>query len=259
MLLRPGTGFGCYLLIFLIFFTACTSSKRIVYFQDVPQVKPDTVFSGIIPDHVIRAGDILQISISSSNSEADQLFNAINRPVDPGNNLNSSGVIVDRYGYIDLPYAGCVRVIGLNSVQAKDSIQKLLSRELKNPTVNFRVVNFQVSVLGDVARPGTYTIANERINILQAIGLSGDLNITARRNNITVIRDEDGKKIFARVDLRSKNLVQSEYFNLRSNDMIYVEPSKGRITQNDARTFQVAALGATILSLITIILTRANL
>ncbi len=240
----------------ILFLSACTSPKKIIYFQDISENIPDTMKVSAFSDHIIQPGDILQVNISSANPAADALFNNINQALNNGS--NEPGIIVDRSGFINMPYTGRISMNGLNTTQAKDSMQKLLAPQLKDPTVNVRIANFKVSVLGDVAKPGTYTVPNERVNILQAISLAGDLNITGKRNNIVIIREEKGSKIFTRVDLRSKNSVESEYFNLRSNDVVYVEPSKGKITQNDTRTFQIATFAATLLSLVTIIITRAN-
>jgi polysaccharide biosynthesis/export protein len=249
----------CSISILILFLSACTSPKKILYFQDARNRGSDTISMQAVPDHIIKAGDILQITIASSNAEADQLFNAINRPVSSASDGNIPGIVVDKPGYIDIPYAGHFKISDMTVIQARDSIQRMLTVQLKDPIVNLRIANFHVSVLGDVARPGTFTIPNERINILQAISLAGDLNITGKRNEVQVIREVEGKKIFTRVDLRSKYLVQSDFFYLRSNDMVYVEPSKNKITQNDARTFQIVSLGATLLSLATIIFIRADL
>lgn len=256
MLFSTAIRFSYSFVLAILFLSACTSPKKIVYFQDISENVPDTIKLAAFADHTIQPGDILQVNISSANPSADALFNNINQPLD--NRSTEPGIIVDRYGFINLPYTGRVLMNGLNTTQAKDTIQKLLGSQLKDPTVNVRIANFKISVLGDVAKPGTYTITNERVNILQAISLAGDLNITGKRDNIVVIREEKGSKIFTRIDLRSKNLVGSEYFNLRSNDVVYVEPSKGKITQNDTRTFQIATFAATLLSLVTIIITRAN-
>lgn len=256
MLFFPAAKFSYGFILIIIFLSACTSPKKIIYFQDINESVPDTMKLAEFPDHIIHPGDILQVNITSANPDADVLFNNINQP--SNNALNEPGIIVDRSGFINLPYTGRVSMNGLNTTQAKDSIQKLLEPQLKDPTVNVRIANFKVSILGDVSKPGTYAIPNERVNILQAISLAGDLNITGKRNNIMVIREEKGSKIFTRIDLRSKSLVESEYFNLRSNDVVYIEPSKGKITQNDTRTFQIATFAATLLSLVTIIITRAN-
>lgn len=247
-----------FISLIIIIFSACTSPKKIVYFQDARTNGVDTLQIQAVPDHIIKAGDLLQITIASANAEADELFNAINGPASSSPE-GIRGIVVDKNGYINLPYAGHFKISDMTVIRAKDSIQSLLTLHLKDPVVNLRIANFHISVLGDVARPGTFTIPNERINVLQAISLAGDLNITGKRSNILVIREMDGQKIFTKIDLRSKYLVQSDFFYLRSNDMVYVEPSKNKITQNDARTFQIISLGATLLSLATIILIRADL
>lgn len=239
----------------LFFLNACTPSKRIVYFQDVPAGKTDTL--KLTVDHRIRANDILHITVSSLSAEMDNIVNAVNAS---GAAVNAiPGYLVSQQGQIEMPFAGIVNVAGLTPVAAKDTVRSLLSPYLKDPRVNLRVANFKISLLGEVNRPGTYNIPSEKVSILEALSLAGDLTIAARRDNVLIIREQDGIRVYERLDLRNSELFKSPYYYLQSNDVIYIEPGRGKIAQNDTRTWQVLTFVATTLSLATIILTRAKL
>src|SRR5699024_1514139 len=139
---------------------------------------------------------------------------------------------------------GKVKLAGLTTFQAQDLIKQKASVVYATPNVQVRFANFKVTILGDVTRPAAYTLSNERVSVLDALGLAGDLTIFGKRENVLLIRDDNGKKDFARLNLNSKDLFNSPYYYLKQNDVIYVEPNKGKAASlNQARTQTIAIIG----------------
>ncbi len=141
---------------------------------------------------------------------------------------SNGGYLVDSLGIVHLPIIGPLKLGGLNRMQAVDSVLKLLDGHLENPTVQMQIQNFKVTVLGDVRAPGTFKIPNERITILEALGLCGGLNITANLKEVLVIRNEGNSDETYRVDLTSSETLLSPVYYLDQNDVVYVEPNKAR-------------------------------
>jgi polysaccharide export outer membrane protein len=135
--------------------------------------------------------------------------------------------LVDPNGNINLPVLGFVQVAGLTRLEATIKLQDLLREYVDDPVVNIQIKNFKVTVLGQVQRPGTYTMPSDRVTLLEAIGMAGDLQLTGIRNNILVIRENKGQRQEFRIDLTDKALYDSPAYYLRQNDVIYVEPNKG--------------------------------
>jgi polysaccharide export outer membrane protein len=145
--------------------------------------------------------------------------------------------LVDTKGEIDFPVLGRLKIGGLS----RDELITLLKSKLEpdyvlNPNINVIITNYKVTVLGDVRKPGSYNIPNERITILEAIGLAGDLNISGQRNKVLVHREEDGKKIQYSVDLLSQELFTSPVYYLQQNDVVYIEPNYARIQSASANS-----------------------
>jgi polysaccharide export outer membrane protein len=159
---------------------------------------------------------------------------------------------VDANGAIELPLIGSLKVAGLTTMQARDTIKAKLTKYLKEPTVNIRFLNYKISVLGEVQRPSVYVIPNETITLPEALGLAGDMTIYGKRGNVLIIRDNNGKKEFGRVDLNSRDLFSSPYYYLHANDVVYVEPSAGRIAQTD-KIYQITPIILSALSFLSII------
>jgi len=220
----------------------------------------------------IQPGDILDIKIGSLNPLASSFFNPYssvpvttdNAPSATGGNTGSvsnggsisqsaaPGFLVDSAGVIELPLVGPLKVSGLNTSEARNMIKEKLTTYLKSPTVNVRFLNYKISVMGEVVRPSVYVIPNERITLPEALSMAGDMTIFAKRENVLVIRDENGKKEFGRVDLTSREVYTSPYYYLHANDVVYVEPGKGRIAQTD-KVYQILPVLLSALSLISII------
>lgn len=245
---------------------SCTTTKNVAYFQDISAAEQsELAATAKFTEPVIQADDILSISIFTIDANTNMIVNqaasqAISVNMGSVSTLGATpptaGFLVDRNGEIDLSVVGKVKVIGLTTYQARDLIKEKASVVYANPNVQVRFANFKVTILGEVARPASYVIPNEKVSVLDALGLAGDLTIFGRRENITLIRDNVGKKEFARLNLNSKEIFNSPYYYLKQNDVIYVEPNKGKAASlNQARTQTFAIIG-TALSVLIVLFSR---
>ena len=241
-----------------LLFSGCASSRKAVYFNDINKAEFTAQVESLEP--VIQSNDLLNISVTSLNAEASETFNTINnnvvRPTSANNNVvNAAGYLVDTEGYINFPYLGKIRAAGMTKKALQDVIKtEILNRKLlKEPIVDIRYMNYKVSVLGEVAKPAVLTIPNEKITLLEALGLAGDLTIYGSRNNILLIREEDGKKKLNRIDLTSNEIFTSPFYYLKSNDIVYVEPNKTKIANASAtRQWLPVILSALSLAVISV-------
>jgi len=252
-----------YLLVISIamcFTTACVNTRKAIYFDGLNDA---TISSNTpIPESIIQKNDLLSISVSSLNPEASAIFNIPNvsnvATIGPsiGNNV-MLGYLVSSDGTIQFPILGSIKAAGLTKEQFKASINKKLIdlKLLTDPIVSVRFLNFRVTVLGEVKNPAVISVPNEKISFLEAIGLAGDLTIYAKRDNILVIREEDGNKTIKRMNLNSNELLSSPYYYLKSNDIVYVEPNKSRVASAGRGQQWVPAV-LSGLSLVAIVLDR---
>lgn len=232
---------------FMLLTESCLTRKDISYFQDISDSITVQRISQQFEARIV-AGDILSIHVSSLSAEASSFFNVVGEETDQ---QVANTYLVDADGNIEMPLIGVVPVGGLTGIDAKLAIKQKLEKYLIDPTVNVRIRNFKVTVLGEVKMPGVYTIPNEKVTLIEAIGLAGDLTIFGKRVNVLVIREVDGERKFFKVDLRSKELFQSEFYYLHSNDIVYVEPGKGKIASADAwyKIVPIVLSGLTTLAL----------
>lgn len=255
---------GRLLFILLAGLTGCVSPKNIVYFQESASLN-NTIQNADVYVPRIKPGDVLSIQVNSLNPEATVYFNpyapmqnATGRAL-PQSNTNGlpemTGYLVSESGDIELPLIGQISVGERTVSEITALIKQKLQPFLKEPTVNVRNQNFRISVLGEVARPALFTIPNNQITLIEALSLAGDATIYGRRDNVLIVREENGRKTFARIDLTQREFFRSPYYYLHPNDVVYVEPGKARVANAD-RLYQImpSILGA--LSVIAIILTR---
>ena len=249
------------LMIVTLLVSSCLNQKRITYFQPKEEAK-DTNINNITQKQTfyLKPGNIINVGVNSISPDANTMFNpfVVMQPVyytyQQTNNLNPAiGYMVDKDGAISLPLVGKIVVSGLDTKEATDLITEKLEKYLVNPVVNVRMLNYNVSVMGEVNKPSVYTIPNERISLPEVLSLAGDLTIYARRNNVLVIRENNGKREFGRVDLTKRDLFDSPYYYLQPNDVVYVEPGKGKKTTTD-RTIQLAPTIISGVSLLTVVL-----
>jgi polysaccharide export outer membrane protein len=217
------------------FFCSCINTRRATYFNDLPDTASYRQLA--VPEVIIRRNDVLSINVSSPNPDASRLFNLSNNPqvrssTPTGDQIEPAGYLVDKDGNVRFLMLGVIKAEGRTRKQLQEEIRNaLIDRKLLlEPVVEIRLLNFKVTVLGEVTRPTVITVPNERITLLEALGLAGDLTIFAKRNNVLVIREEDdGVRTTKKLDLGSTELFNSPYYYLRSNDVVYVEPNRARV------------------------------
>jgi polysaccharide export outer membrane protein len=237
--------------VIIAFCCSCGSYKNVPYFQDLDQNNVTREEINNYSPLLIQPGDILAISVTSPSNGSDVFNYNLNRIGTQGSTENAViGYLVDVNGNINLPNIGQMKVAGMNTTNLTDQLQAKLSTYFTKPVVNIRIMNFKISVLGDVAKPDIYTIQNERITLPEALSLAGDLTITAVRNNILLIREINGKREFIPIDLTSKKLFDSPYYYLKNHDVIYVTPNRSKISNNNTAGFQKASLIISALSIV---------
>src|SRR5690625_2035258 len=231
--LNRGTGLGVLFLICL--FSSCNLRKEMVYFQTELE---DTTPSQYTP--TFKKDDLLWIKITADDPETAVPFNLSADPTERSTstggystgNRERQGYLIDEEGFIHMPIIGKMRMEGLRRTEAVQMLESRLQDYLKNPVVQIQILNFKVTVLGDVTSPGTFRIPNERLTVIEAVGLAGDSRITGVRNNVLVIRDRDGIKEQHRIDLTdTESVFNSPVYYLEQNDVVYVEPNVSARTQ----------------------------
>jgi polysaccharide export outer membrane protein len=248
------------LLALLVQLNSCKTREKLVYFQTASTDSNSVAPGNYTP--VFKTDDFLSIVVSGEDPDAALPFNL---PVtaEVGGMRGGyvagiparTGYLIDALGNVNLPFIGSVHLAGLNRMEASALLQTKLKEYLSNPIVHIQIQNYKVTVLGDVRTPGTYIIPNERITVLEAIGLAGDLRLTGLRNNVLVIRDENGKKTEYRLDLTSKSVFASPAYYLTQNDVVYVEPNPAARTESTLwRT-----TGSFFLSITTLVITTITL
>lgn len=259
----------CVIFVFSFLMTSCRT-ERIAMLKDIS----DTTTLKYVPlpaftPPIVKTDDILNIVIQTLDPQANNILNQGNLPVNSGaisgnpaggssssSQAVISGYLVTKDGYIRMPYVGNVMVKGLTTEAIRDTISNRISYYFKDPVVNVRFANFKVSVLGEVNRPSSYIVPNEKPTLMDALSLAGDLTIYGRRDNVMLIRDNDGKKEITRFNLDSSSTLSSSYFYLRPNDVIYVEPSASKVLSTDAyRNRNYAIIGA-VLGFLTVLTAR---
>ncbi|MEM7185266.1 MAG: polysaccharide biosynthesis/export family protein [Bacteroidota bacterium] len=213
------------LLIILLVFSSCATKKEIVYFQDAELLNNDTNSQTFEP--IIENNDILHIAISSMNEEVLTPFKRKTGLEGNVNNQNPGlqGYLVNSDGEIRFPVIGAVAVAGKTRGQVEEQLKGELSQFITDVVVDVRIMNFKVTVIGEVNNPGVYNIPDERVTLTQALGLAGDLSEDGKRENIMVIREIDGNQQVTRIDLTKTDFFSSPYYFLKQNDVVYVEPS----------------------------------
>ena len=214
--------------------SGCTSYKKVPYMQD-----PETVnaYGKEIPlyDAKIMPKDLLSITVSTTDPQAAAPFNlTVQTPQNTNINLNTTSqptlqqYLVNNEGEIDFPVLGRLKVGGLTKNEAESMIREKLQPYLKEtPIVTVRMANYKISVLGEVKNPGTFTVSNEKVNVLEALAMAGDMTVYGVRDNVKLIReDAQGKREIIMLDLTKSDLVLSPYFYLQQNDILYVTPNK---------------------------------
>jgi polysaccharide export outer membrane protein len=251
-------------LLLLACLSSCVSSKKIAYFQDIQSVeKANLDNAAAFVEPIIQPDDILSINVFTLNQQSGAIINqASSTPLLGGSATTSvagqqiTGFLVDKNGDIELALVGKIKVIGLTTYQARELVREKVSTIYKDPNVQLRFANFKVSVLGEVNAPSAYTLPNEKVTILDALSLAGDLTIYGKRDNILIVRDNNGKKEFARLNLNSSEIFNSPFYYLKQNDVVYVEPNKRKVSATNSAQLQTISVIATVLSVILVAITQ---
>ncbi len=226
---------------------SCRSAKEAVYFNNQPE--GEFAINNPLTQQPIVPNDILSITVSSPNADASAVYN--------GTAQKTTSYLVEKDGSFQFPVLGKIQAAGLTKAQLTDFLRNTLidKKLLLDPIVTINYLNFRVTVLGEVTKPMVVLVPNEKISLLEALGMAGDLTIYARRDNVMLIREENGKRLIKRIDLNSGDLFNSQYYYLKSNDIIYAQPNKTKIFSTSS-TRQILPIIFSAISLAALVLYR---
>ncbi len=247
-----------FFMVALGFLASCASRKDLVYFQP-DSTELNATFELNAPK--LQPGDILAISVTADDVRATQPFNQVSTYQGVNGTVQNSNPFIPTYsidvnGNIEFPKLGKLKLAGKTRTEAMEYLRVQVSKYIVDPGISMELRNFRVTVLGEVRSPGTYPINNDRITLLEAIGLAGDLTINGVRNNVLVIREQNGKKEEFRIDLTKREALNSSVYYLAQNDVVYVEPNGAKIqsskyTQNTSIFVSIASVIITVISVLT--------
>ncbi len=246
----------------IIFFASCRTQKTVT--ENYLQQARDTTGRGMVnlQQPVIQKGDVLSIKVFSkangmavSNGlNADAPYN-LQEEAGSGGGSSTSGYMVDQKGNIEYPQLGTLHIEGLTREQVAELIKSKLDGQLTQPSVIVRFQNFKISVLGEVNSPGSFTLPTERVTILEALGLSGDITEFGKKSNVLVVREINGQIERGRINLTSDSMFISPYYRLQQNDIVFVESNGRRSKQQERQeTAQQVGIAVSIITAIALIL-----
>ena len=242
-------------IILLLSLSSSVTKKEVIYFQNAKDFETVVDTDTFAPK--FKVNDIVSVFVSTFDIEAVAPFNLY-----LGGSTNSNPQLIDYLvdidGNIDYPVLGKVKLLGLTVEEAKILFKEKLSLYLKDPIVNIRILNFRISIIGEVRSPGRYDVSGERITILEAVALAGDLTIKGKRENILVVRDFNGTKTYTRVDLTNKELFNSPVYYLTQNDVVYIEPNNSARSSasGDSRIGTIISITSFLVTTALIFVTR---
>lgn len=246
-----------YCIVCVALLGACASRKEVVYLQP-SDAQVEHLYHDFAPR--IQKEDLLTITVSSADIKATIPFNQQNQ-FQGGNVSNARDFafkptyVVDANGEIDFPVLGKVKLAGLTRMEATERMRSLLKQYIVDAGVNLTFANFRITVLGEVRSPGTFTLPQERVTVLEALGMAGDMTIKGVRSNVLLIREKDGKHETQRLNLLTDSVLTSPYFYMAQNDVLYVEPNKtqvrsSRLGQDTSVLISITSLFITIVTLV---------
>lgn len=256
--------------LFALLFFSCASKKDLVYYQNIDGLASSGPSSSY--EIKIQPDDLLMIIVSAADAESAIPFNLSTVNLPATMNSNSGGMIsamgqqtmqsylVDAAGSIDFPVLGKLKVGGLSRTEVMQLLETQISKYIKSPIINLRLMNFKVSVQGEVTIPGTYTIPSDRVTLIEALSMAKDLTLYGKRDNILIIREVGGVKSYNRVDITKADFINSPFYYLAQNDVVYVEPNKTRINGAavGANTGVIISITSLLITVITLIVTASN-
>jgi polysaccharide biosynthesis/export protein len=255
---------------------SCANTRQLTYLQG----SFDTARLSQIEytEPIIRKGDILSIVFYSDNPTATAIFNQQQTGTSgnpgaiqgsssssgstsgqsgggqTGGSIGSGGILVDEKGNIEFQQLGVIHADSMTRSQLKDTLETRLKAYVENPYCSIRFVNYKFTMLGEINRPGVFSIPGERLTLFEALGLGGDLTFYGRRDNVLVIRENESKREYARLDLTKPEVMGSPYFYIKPNDVIYVEASKKKIAASDQTTIRNLTIVTSVISTLAILL-----
>lgn len=246
-----------YFIIFLVtsiaVLSSCNGTKQIPYYQNIDNLSKVDITNNF--ESKIQPDDLLMIIVSAQDPEAAAPFNLelITAPTAVGQNIPAQRqqqlYLVDANGMLQFPVLGDIKVSGQTKSEVVALLKQKLKYAIKDPIINMRIVNFKVTVQGEVTRPGSFTIVSERVTLPEALSLAGDLTIFGKRNNIVLVREINNKKSFNRIDITKADFINSPFYYLSQNDLIYVEPNNAK-SSTSTGFFQTGSIWIAIASLV---------
>lgn len=209
------------LLVLFITHSSCSNTRKLNYFNDLNE-KSDFSVAKVGASQNIVKGDIFYILVNSADLSSDAVFNAVNT------GANSPGYLVEEDGTFSFPRLGKILAAGKTKAMLKEELEQKLQNYLKDPAITIRNLNFRITVLGEVAKPGIYSTLNDRMTLLEAIGQAGDLSDFGKRENVLLIRESDQEQQYFRINLNDRSSIKEEFYYLRPNDVLYVEPIQSK-------------------------------
>lgn len=227
----------------LMMLSGCAARRDLVYFSNMAETA--TVNKSQDQQVLIKRGDVVNVTVNSLSPESNNLFYG-NKNMGTNPRPGSEGYKVDKNGNIQLPLIGEIKIEGLSVEDAQTAIASQLIKHVKSPVVDLRLSNFKITVIGEVNKPATFIINDEQVNVLEALGLAGDMTVYGRRENVLIIRNEDGNKTMTRLNLNKLESMKSPYFTLKQNDIVYIEPDRSKAVEYSQNTRMMPLVIASI-------------
>ncbi len=243
---------SCLLLMLLL---GSCKSQKLTYFENLG-TEIDGTLNAPVADIRIRPGDELQINVTAPVPEAVAPYTSTTSTSAAPGVIDSREIAtkeltyrVDTNGDIVFPVLGKVHAGGLTTAELADNLTRRIAEDVESPIVRVTLANFRIKVLGEVRNPGAYDMDRERVSVLDAVAMAGDLTMYGRRDNVVVIREEDGKVNYHKLNLNDARTLSSPYFYLQQNDVVYVDPSesrKGQAAYNQNNSYKISVISAVV-------------
>lgn len=252
-------------LLFILLLFSCKPREELVYYQNIDALASANQLNTY--EIKIQSDDLLMIIVSAADAESALPFNLTTISVPTPSGINNftgqqsiQNYLVDAEGFINFPVLGKLKVGGLSRSELMQILEEKIAKYIKNPIITIRLTNFKVSIQGEVTVPGTFSVNSDRVTLIEAISMAKDLTIYGKRDNILIIREVNGVKSYNRVDITKADFINSPFYYLAQNDVVYVEPSKVRINGAavGANTGVIISITSLFITLITLIVTTSN-
>lgn len=240
----------CFLPLILLHLQSCITTPPIAYFQSSDSLKFQQLLKIQPKITRIERNDILAITVGSLNQESNEIMNFANinalttttyPNIQTGQRGQPLGYLVDSSGHVEVPFVGRIKLLNMTLEEAANTVRVEVVKSLKDPAINVRFLNHKFTVLGEVNRPATYNLLDDRTTLPEALAMSGDLTVYGNRTNVMILRENNGIREVAKLNLLTQEVFNSPYYYLQNGDLIYIEPVKAKGTYNDQRV-QLAPL-----------------